>query len=207
MSDKFELKIAYAIVVVCLIVGIVCYGAFSAEAPEMPVRVMFQSAGGAALFDHMTHVDGYGQQCGDCHHPIAQQENEKAAPCGTCHTRETEYVPALGEKGRFDHPTHSENYGLSCADCHHEMEDMGSDPQACSTCHMPDAGIPEMAEVAHKQCIGCHGEMGAGPVTSDCGACHTPRPRTDAFHTQCIECHESVGSGPTNDDCKGCHGY
>jgi hypothetical protein len=32
---------------------------------------------------------------------------------------------------------HSYDYGLSCMDCHHEMDDFGMDPQRCSDCHLP----------------------------------------------------------------------
>ncbi len=207
MSDKFELKFAYAIAVVCLVVGVICYGAFSAEKPETPVRIMFQAAGQDVLFDHVTHVDIYGFQCTDCHHEIAQEAGAKEAPCGSCHTRESEHLPAFGENGLFNHQEHSEYYGLDCAQCHHEMDDMGMDPQQCSSCHMPDAGIPTMAEASHMQCIGCHSDMGAGPVKADCNSCHQPHSRTDAFHTQCIDCHAENGAGPDNEDCAGCHGY
>ncbi|MGM0452137.1 MAG: cytochrome c3 family protein [Thermodesulfobacteriota bacterium] len=210
MSDKNELKFAYVIVAACLAVGVICYGAISAKSPEEPVRVMFESTGENVLFEHTTHVQTYGFECTDCHHAVSQQVREKPDSCGQCHTPESEHQPAIGENGAFDHETHSQYYGLSCAECHHEIEDgYASDPQPCSSCHMEtsdDPSMPSAADAYHQQCIDCHSNMG-GPVTEDCDACHKPRKRTEAFHTQCIDCHEDMGVGPNNENCKGCHGY
>ncbi len=79
----------------------------------------------------------------------------------------------------FDHKTHTSefSYGLSCRDCHHELEeeDDDMDAQLCGECHDPDEGdeeTPKRADAFHQQCAGCHEGYGAGPLEKDCSACH-----------------------------------
>ena len=43
-----ELKLAYGIAIVLLIVGVLSYTAFSAKAPDEPLRIVFTGAGGAS---------------------------------------------------------------------------------------------------------------------------------------------------------------
>jgi hypothetical protein len=71
----------------------------------------------------------------------------------------------------LDHKGHAseEGYGIACKDCHHDIEEEGAKPEACSSCHDPDAEI-KLPEAFHKQCIGCHEEGGSGPV--ECSGCH-----------------------------------
>lgn len=220
MSDKNERKLAYAIAVICLVVGIVCYAALPAKSPEVPVRVMYPCTGDDVLFDHATHSEGYGLSCQDCHHEIAaeanpgqksaEQKEAAYAACGSCHTGDSSYTPALGKNGLFDHDTHSQYYGLSCTDCHHMYDPQsGTSPQNCNTCHMEtgDEYMPSLTDSYHQQCIGCHQDFGVGPTTQNCNDCHGPRKRTDAFHDQCTGCHESMGAGPVRDDCAKCHAY
>jgi len=80
----------------------------------------------------------------------------------------------------FDHKTHTSEfgYGLSCVDCHHEIEDPEEEEaQACGECHDPDEGdeeTPKRADAFHQQCGNCHEEFGAGPriIDEDCNTCH-----------------------------------
>ncbi len=79
----------------------------------------------------------------------------------------------------FDHQTHTSEfgYGLSCRDCHHELEeeDDDMDAQLCGECHDPvegDEETPKRADAFHQQCAGCHEGYGAGPLEKDCSACH-----------------------------------
>lgn len=214
MSDKKERKLAYVIALVCLAAGVICYGALPAKTPEEPVRTYYECTGDNVLFEHMTHSENYGLECTDCHHKIARTEDgaedEKEASCGSCHTGQSSYTPALGEEGLFDHDTHSQYYGLSCTDCHHMYDpESGSSPQDCGACHMETGSdyMPSLTDSYHQQCIGCHKDFGAGPTTENCNACHKSRKRTEAFHGQCAGCHEQMGSGPAKEDCKSCHGY
>ena len=212
MSDRKERKLAYGIALVCLIVGIVCYTALPAKTPEEPVRVYYETTGDNVLFSHMTHSEGYGLDCTQCHHETkgGQEAVVKTDSCKTCHTADSKLAPALGDEGLFDHETHSQYYGLSCTQCHHMYDpESGASPQKCGACHMEtgDEYMPSLTDSYHQQCIGCHQNFGAGPATEDCNACHKPRKRTEAFHQQCAGCHENMGAGPAKDDCQACHGY
>jgi len=120
MGIKNETTLAYAIAVVLLAVGIVCYAAFPERPPEVPIRIMFESTPGKVLLDHKGHAS-------------------------------------------------EEGYGVACTDCHHDLEEEGAKPEACSSCHDPDAEI-KLPDAFHKLCIGCHEEGGSGPV--ECSGCH-----------------------------------
>ncbi len=67
---KKDLQLAYALAIVCFVVGIISYAAFPAKTPDTPLRLMFHSSAGKIWFDHDTHADqaGYGISCEDCHH-------------------------------------------------------------------------------------------------------------------------------------------
>jgi len=213
MSLKNELKLVYGLAIVCLVVGVFCYSSLPAKSPEPPVRLMFKTVGGNVLFDHQTHSDAYGLNCKDCHHAYDDTAAKEPVACGSCHKADGQYVPAIGENGKFDHEAHSMDMGLACNDCHHNYyEEDGGEPQLCSDCHEPgveDDFMMGRAQAFHKQCIDCHVDFGAGPASDDCAGCHSPRKRTKAFHDQCIGCHEDYGVGPggTDADCKKCHGF
>ncbi|MBF0201044.1 MAG: cytochrome c3 family protein [Desulfamplus sp.] len=70
----------------------------------------------------------------------------------------------------FTHTVHSYDYDISCLDCHHNIED--DDIYNCSECHEAEGDdyVPGRTDALHQQCIGCHQDMGAGPV--DCNSCH-----------------------------------
>ncbi len=101
----------------------------------------------------------------------------------------------------FDHEKHAaskpEGYGLGCGDCHHDengepLTDLkrGDPVQSCYECHDKDGRPrrdPAMSQeewkkeeltyyygAIHENCMGCHKQMGAGPVS--CTECH-PRPQ------------------------------
>ncbi len=211
MTSKNELKLAYGLIVVCLVVGVLGYTVLPAKAPETPVRKMFKATGNDVLFDHQNHSESYGLYCEDCHHAYQASEKESPDSCGQCHTPDTKHQPALGEKGIFNHDAHAQDYGLYCNDCHHNYQqgDTGA-PQPCTVCHQRGMGndmMPGRKDAFHKQCIGCHDNFGVGPTRAECTGCHGIRNRTEAFHTQCMNCHENFGAGPTHSDCNQCHGY
>ncbi|MDQ1331746.1 MAG: hypothetical protein QG578_2014, partial [Thermodesulfobacteriota bacterium] len=107
MSSKKELKIAYSLAAILLVVGIISFSAFPAGTPGAPVRIMFKSLAGKVLFDHKTHVSekGYALSCGDCHHHPEGDESSVRA-CGDCHVSSEDDAPAP----------------KTCLDCH-ESED------------------------------------------------------------------------------------
>ncbi|MBW1779947.1 MAG: cytochrome c3 family protein [Deltaproteobacteria bacterium] len=72
----------------------------------------------------------------------------------------------------FDHKEHlsESGYGIDCSDCHHDIENEGDKPAACSECHTPDGEeAPKRSDAFHNQCKNCHSD-GGGPV--NCSECH-----------------------------------
>lgn len=134
MTSKKQLRLAYGLAAVLLLVGIVSYAAFPAKEPESPVRRMFMSAAGNVLFDHKTHTDiaGYGLSCMDCHHHPEEDADLRA--CGDCHR--------LPEK--------DEAVPQACTDCHDPDEIEGYE-------------MMKRSDAFHSQCIECHKEADAGP--------------------------------------------
>jgi hypothetical protein len=211
MTSKNELKLAVGLLVVCLCAGILGYAALPAKTAEVPLRRMFEASNGGVLFDHQTHSEAYGLYCEDCHHAFQEAGKESPGSCNECHTSESEHQPALGGKGMFNHDAHAQEYGLYCNDCHHNYQQGDpQEPQHCTVCHRRgegDAMMPGRKDAFHMQCMGCHEDFGAGPLSTDCAGCHGMRDRTDAYHTQCMGCHEDFGAGPGNEDCSQCHAY
>jgi hypothetical protein len=145
MTPKRELQIAYILIVVFFVVGIISYAAFPAKTPAQPVRMMYQSVAGKALFDHKTHLSesGYAIACTECHHHPPEPDDPKEAilECGYCHQ--------TLEKGQ--------KWPESCLDCHEAGD-------------LEDSEMTSKADAMHAQCIECHKEAGSGPV--DCNSCH-----------------------------------
>ncbi len=82
---------------------------------------------------------------------------------------------SIAGKVLFSHKTHQADtgYGLSCGDCHHTLEAGSTDAQSCLECHereSEDTAMPKRSDAFHKQCIGCHQEIDAGP--RECNSCH-----------------------------------
>ena len=118
MEVKTERAIAYCILVVCLVVGIVCYAGYPVEEPGEPIRIMFSSTAGSVLFDHAGHVSesGYGLECVSCHH----EDPDEPTACGECHEADSDVSRADAFHGQ-------------CKVCH---EDEGAGPVKCTDCHM-----------------------------------------------------------------------
>ncbi len=196
MNSKKELKFAYWLAIICFVVGVLSYTAFSAKAPDEPVRLMFKCTAGKVLFDHKTHTaeSGYDIACADCHHhPEGTDKKTEGADknqsCGTCHV-----VPEDGSFSKvcIDCHTHQhpedEESELTCNACHVLPED-GQLPEACLECHEADEfdednetllkwkKVDEWKKLKksdgfHQQCAGCHKEQDAGPVKEECASCH-----------------------------------
>ena len=83
----------------------------------------------------------------------------------------------IAGKVLFSHKIHASDsgYGFACNDCHHNLEEDETDPEACGSCHEPvseDEDTPNRADAFHSQCTGCHEENDAGPMSKDCALCH-----------------------------------
>lgn len=124
MGFKKEQLVAFWVAGIFFVIGVVCYAAFPAKAPEQPLRIMFKSTGGKVLFDHKIHVseEGYGYTCTDCHHDI-EAEGETPSACGECH---------MSDNGD-DAPKKSDALHTQCIGCH---KDSGGGPAKCDACHM-----------------------------------------------------------------------
>ena len=153
MTPQKELKLAYSLAAILLIVGFISYGAFPAKPPDEPIRLMYKTVAGKVLFDHKTHAaeTGYALVCLDCHHHREEPDDEEAVdkeepfrPCGYCHQ-----IPAEGE-----------TLPKTCLDCHEtdEIEDVEE--------------ISKRSDAFHSQCESCHQEGGIGPEEERCSWCH-----------------------------------
>jgi hypothetical protein len=147
MTSKKQLLFAYGLAIHLLLVGIVCYAAFPTEAPDEPIRIMYQTNAGQVLFEHNTHTSptGYGASCYDCHHHPGEDDESSLVSCGECHQ-------ASSEDGSLPE---------SCLDCHDEEEIEGSE-------------VPGRVDAFHQQCIECHEQFEAGPQSGseNCSQCH-----------------------------------
>ena len=142
MFSKKELKLAYAVAVCLLVIGVISYAAFPVKVPEQPLRLMYTVAAGNVLFNHKIHTaeEGYGMSCYDCHHHPPEDESALIA-CGGCH------LP----------PAEKEEVNQTCLDCHDESE-------------IEDSEMITRGDAFHLQCINCHKDFEAGPI--ECTGCH-----------------------------------
>jgi hypothetical protein len=145
MTPKRELQTAFSLIIILFVVGVISYAAFPAKPPDQPIRIMYDSVAGKALFDHKTHfsMSGYAIACTQCHHHPPDPENLQDAilKCDYCHQ--------TLEKGQ--------NWPKSCLDCHDKAD-------------LEDSKILKKSDAFHAQCVECHKEVGSGPT--DCNSCH-----------------------------------
>ena len=147
MAPKKELQVAYGLIAVLIVVGVLSYAAFPAKSPEVPIRLVYKVVAGKVLFDHKTHtsVEGYALACTDCHHHPSMDDSALRA-CGDCHN-----LP------------HTDDEGIGV-------------PEACLECHdaedseITDTEMVNRGDAFHEQCIGCHKDYGAGAL--ECAECH-----------------------------------
>lgn len=186
MTSKKELRFAYFMAVLLLLIGGLCYAAFPVESPENPVRKLYKPDTGKVLFTHKNHNTKYGVSCFDCHHHYEEDESQLRA-CSDCHSQqEAMTVPDI------------------CRDCHEPLdahhptkEDVDeSELRACNECHQLKEG-----EDLPAACTDCHE---ADEVESQEKIMNFQK-RSDAFHTQCTSCHKEYGKGPLYEECNSCH--
>ena len=159
MTAKKELQLMLIIAGVFLIVGAVCYAAFPVQAPETPVRIMFDGGlTGKVLFDHKQHAgeSGYGIACLDCHHH-PPEEHENPSACRSCHLTKKD----------------SDELSPDCIDCHLKEGHEGSEAKSELTFEdIEDTEVAIRKDAYHDQCGGCHQEFENGPLKEACFSCH-----------------------------------
>jgi hypothetical protein len=85
-------------------------------------------------------------------------------------------IKNLWEGVNFNHASHV-GYAEKCASCHHHQPEGST--LACYECHRTNNAVESpndgtsLKAAFHKQCIGCHSSMGAGPT--GCADCHAKR--------------------------------
>jgi len=132
-----------------------------------------------AKFDHDAHQD-YANDCYDCHHDESiEPEPQK---CSNCHKKESsgELISmrlAGHEKCKTCHEDMFDAGVSGCQSCHTsvDMTTYKGDYTACNKCHNAEIKdlLPTRTDAFHKECMGCHEEMGAGPSgPKDCNRCH-----------------------------------
>lgn len=88
----------------------------------------------------------------------------------------------------FDHKTHSKDYGIGCATCHHG--------EGCGRCHGRQERLVPVIEskaALHQSCVTCHQEMKSGPIA--CDDCHKA-PGKPAPGAHVATPPDSDGTGP-----------
>ena len=138
-SDK-DLKLICSVAVVLFLVGVLCYAAVPAKAPEDPIRIQYRSDLGNVTFQHSKHVASYGASCYDCHHHPGNDDIGLVA-CSVCHPKDAESPDAT----------------VGCQQCHDDAA------------YYEDWQVVALTDAAHEQCKACHAGFGAGPLDcSEC---------------------------------------
>ena len=140
MNPKKELRIAYCLAIVLLVIGLLSYAAFPAKRPVQPIRKMFKATAGKVLFQHKVHTipSGYGVSCSDCHHHPANDESSLRS-CTDCH-QPKEALPAscldcheTDEIKEAKIVTRTDAFHFQCINCH---KNFGAGPVECQECHV-----------------------------------------------------------------------
>lgn len=126
----------------------------------------------------------------------------------------------LGGKVIFSHKMHAENYGIECADCHHESSDPAKSVLACGVCHGSIPTNAELAEISKdsdgKTPLGDMPYHDTTLVTDQnaCLTCHHLEylqkewghdKHTEEFGLDCESCHHGTDIEPEPMNCNTCH--
>lgn len=203
MSKENILRQKYTPILIVLVltalIGVVGFLLPSQEEGKTPVRVLLSNSGGAVVFDHAVHAEGYGFDCADCHHEMAmlgtQEEMEATIlECGACHGIDYDEAYIAQHESLFTNPfqcatCHHVQYDktdwghamhmdmLDCYSCHHEDTDIEPEPQDCANCHATgyaplDDPFPSLKNAVHQKCVDCHEDWYAEDMQG-CMNCHT----------------------------------
>jgi hypothetical protein len=141
------------------------------------VRCHHMEYQGAQKFNHEEHEEY--ADCYDCHHD--EDIEPEPQKCSNCHKEDSGQLISMRTAGHERCETCHEDMfdeGMSgCQNCHDpvDMAANGGDYTACKKCHDSEIEelVPPRMDAFHKECMGCHREMGAGPSgPKDCNRCH-----------------------------------
>lgn len=192
---------------------------FPPATQAVPVRILFDNAGGKVVFDHERHARGYKLACERCHHE-SPEAREQVRKCSTCHGivfdenfRKTHtasikdpascvtchHMEFKGMSPKWDHEAHKSM--ADCRDCHHKDTAIEPEPQKCADCHAQtgDAAMPSLRDAAHARCNSCHQDLYAEKLKG-CASCHEPAAARDALKRD-----SAVKVSPQYADCTSCH--
>lgn len=123
----------------------------------------------------------------------AAEECKTEPPQGEMHIKDPAWKEHTKCPVPFNHTTHAEDYGIACADCHHDYQDgkniwKEGDPACpCSSCHtnLEIKGEKKLSEEDQKLNLklAYHG---------NCVECHKAKKKEDAATTApvtCTSCH------------------
>jgi hypothetical protein len=159
----------------------------------------------AMTVDKVYHAKDSDSSCVGCHTKKVEQDKTLQAPvtCKECHKAETPTEPVRmaepvsEDKGpesfviarltrkympvTFPHATHTKMIER-CDYCHHHGPE--KERPTCAACHGAPLDFtkltrPRLLSAYHRMCMGCHKNMGIGPVT--CTKCHEERETTYAL--------------------------
>ncbi len=179
---NFADKRNYILLATAILLIIAIWG-YAFEKQTEPVRVAFETKGGAVLFDHMAHT-ALDIECSECHHDYSP-EDQTEMNCRSCHySREnTNLCP--------DASVHKRCIGENCSSCHI------SGSVECGFCHNVNnfKAIPEPELVEFDVPMGLvefNHSLHASPEELDLGCefCHHRyNPEESIPAVSCRRCH------------------
>ncbi|MCI5145093.1 MAG: hypothetical protein D3923_06065 [Candidatus Electrothrix sp. AR3] len=119
----------------------------------------------------MSGCFGEGKYCGACHDGATAFSVKEEKSCATCHGSDMKQPQTIiFEKPVkavvFAHSRHTDEFGLSCADCHESLFKM----KAGSSEQQPDFTMKAIYE--GKYCGACHDGATAFAADTRCTKCH-----------------------------------
>jgi hypothetical protein len=150
-------KILLIIGCIGLLLGLVGYILPQAK-PQNPLRIYYDTIGGAVLFPHEDHVGeidtvfrgAVDLACSDCHHELVIAD--EWIDCSECHDKD--YVSE-----DLEHRDLVDIHAPQCSICHASLEEdmVGVEEKGCTNtdCHEERA----KADLVHDLCDQCHEEL------------------------------------------------
>ena len=199
MKANSQNRLVLTIGSIFVLIGLAGY-CISQKAPDIPLRIYYNTPGGGVLFTHTLHTKPEDLKCGDplkldditctdCHHELILANHVKS--CDQCHADDGYRADDMS------HQELQENHPPSCKFCH---ESKKAQVSSCRKCH------GKTGETKPVSCDKCHKDQGYSKddMTHEeleeieghwCNECHETRRISDAIHFQCNKCHNKVECG------------